>query len=57
MQVHYLEIITPDVDGTCGALEKLHGVSFSAPEAGLGKVRGNEIAMMLQEPMTSLDPV
>ena len=39
MQVHYLEIVTPDVNATCGALEKLHGVSFSAPEAGLGNAR------------------
>ena len=39
MQVHYLEIVTPDVKATCDALEKLHGVSFSAPEAGLGNAR------------------
>ena len=39
MQVHYLEIVTPDVHATCSALEKLHGVSFSAPEAGLGNAR------------------
>ena len=39
MQVHYLEIVTPDMDATCVALEKLHGVSFSAPEAGLGNAR------------------
>ena len=36
MQVHYLEIVTPDVDATCGTLEKLHGVTFSKPEASLG---------------------
>lgn len=39
MQVHYLEIVTPDVDATCSALEKLHGVSFSAPVAELGSAR------------------
>lgn len=39
MQVHYLEIVTPEVDTTCETLEKLHGVSFSAPEAGLGNAR------------------
>ena len=44
MQVHYLEIVTPDVDATCGALEKLHGVSFSAPEAELGNARTAELA-------------
>jgi predicted enzyme related to lactoylglutathione lyase len=39
MQVYYLEIVTPDMDATCDALEKLHGVSFGAPEAGLGNAR------------------
>jgi predicted enzyme related to lactoylglutathione lyase len=39
MKVQYLEIVTSDVDATCGTLEKLHGVSFSAPEAGLGDAR------------------
>ena len=39
MQVHYLEIVTPDVDATCGTLAKLHGVTFSAPKVGLGNAR------------------
>ena len=39
MQVHYLEIVTPDVDGTCSALAKLHGVSFSEPVPELGNAR------------------
>jgi predicted enzyme related to lactoylglutathione lyase len=39
MQVHYLEVVTPDVDATCSALETLHRVKFSAPEPGLGNAR------------------
>ncbi len=39
MQVHYFEVITPEVDATCAALAKLHGVTFSEPEAGLGNAR------------------
>jgi predicted enzyme related to lactoylglutathione lyase len=39
MQVHYLEIVTADVDATCGALEELHGVSFGEPDATLGNAR------------------
>ncbi len=39
MQVHYLEVVTPEVDATCAALEQLHGVRFSEPEAGLGNAR------------------
>jgi predicted enzyme related to lactoylglutathione lyase len=39
MLVHYLEVVTADVDKTCSALEKLHGVSFGKPEAALGNAR------------------
>lgn len=39
MQVQYLEIVTPDVDAVCAAYERLHGVTFSAPDAGLGNAR------------------
>ena len=39
MQIQYLEIVTPDVDAVCTAYEKLHGVSFSEPAAGLGNAR------------------
>ena len=39
MQVHYLEVVTPEVDATCAALAKLHGVTFSEPEPGLGNAR------------------
>ena len=39
MQIHYLEIVTPDVDATCASLAKQHGVLFSAPTAELGNAR------------------
>ncbi len=39
MQVQYLEVVTADLDATCSALEKLHGVSFSKAEASLGNAR------------------
>lgn len=39
MLVQYLEIVTAEVDATCSALEKLHGVSFGKPEAVLGNAR------------------
>ena len=39
IQVHYLEIVTTEVDATCDALAELHGVSFSEPDAGLGNAR------------------
>ena len=44
MQIHYVEIVTPEVDATCAAYEKLHGVSFSEPEAGLGGARTAALA-------------
>lgn len=39
MQIHYLEIVSPDVDAVCASYEKLHAVTFGAPEAGLGNAR------------------
>ena len=39
MLIQYLEVVTPNVDETCSALEKLHGVSFGTPDARLGNAR------------------
>ena len=39
VQVHYLEIVTPDVDSTCAALAAIHGVKFSAPVPEFGAAR------------------
>ena len=39
MRVHYLEIVTPDVDAVCVAYEAAHAVRFSAPIPELGEAR------------------
>lgn len=39
MHVHYLEVITHDVDGTCAGLAATHGVAFASPEPMLGGAR------------------
>ena len=39
MQVHYLEIVTNEVDAVCDTYARLHGLTFSEPEAGLGNAR------------------
>ena len=39
MQIHYLEIVTKDVDAVCGAYAAAHGVKFSDPDVGLGNAR------------------
>lgn len=39
MQVHYLEIVTSDVEGTCATLAKIHNVQFSDPVAEFGGAR------------------
>lgn len=39
MLIHYLEVVTADVEATCSALAQLHGVSFGEPEAALGYAR------------------
>jgi predicted enzyme related to lactoylglutathione lyase len=39
MRVHYLEIVTPSVDGVCAAYEASLGVTFGAAEPLLGGAR------------------
>ena len=39
LTVQYLEIVTPDVDATCEALSKTHGVTFSEPVPEFGNAR------------------
>ena len=36
MQIHYLEIVTRDVDAVCSAYAEANGVQFGKPDAGLG---------------------
>ena len=43
MLIQYLEIVTPDLNATCNALEQLHGVTFSEPVPGLGNARTAEM--------------
>ena len=38
-RIHYLEIVCRDVAAQCAALERVHGLSFGAPVADLGKAR------------------
>lgn len=39
MKIRYLEIVTPEVDGTIAMFEQSLGASFSAPIAELGHAR------------------
>ncbi|MDQ3420665.1 MAG: hydroxylase, partial [Acidobacteriota bacterium] len=39
MRIHYLELVTKDVDGVCAAYAVANGVKFGAPDAGLGNAR------------------
>jgi len=43
-RVQYLEIVTPDRDGTCELLENVHGVAFGEPVAALGNARTARLA-------------
>lgn len=38
-RIHFLEIVTSDVDATCDVLAKIHGVTFGAPVAAFGNAR------------------
>ena len=39
MTIHYLEIVTNDVDGTIAMYEAAQGLEFGAPTAALGNAR------------------
>lgn len=39
MAVHYLEIVSNDVDGLTGLYQRMHGLSFSPPDPDLGEAR------------------
>jgi predicted enzyme related to lactoylglutathione lyase len=39
MQIHYLEIVTEEVDAVCAAYAAMNGVQFGKPDAGLGSAR------------------
>ncbi|OFW47466.1 MAG: hydroxylase [Acidobacteria bacterium RIFCSPLOWO2_12_FULL_67_14b] len=39
MQIHYLEIVTKDVDAVCAAYAATNGLQFGKPDAGLGNAR------------------
>ncbi len=43
MQIHYLEIVTKDVDAVCGAYAAVNGVKFSEPIAGFGNARTTKL--------------
>jgi predicted enzyme related to lactoylglutathione lyase len=39
MAVHYLEIVSNDVDGLTAFYERVHGLSFGSPDPDLGQAR------------------
>ena len=39
MQIHYLEIVTKEVDAVCAAYAATLGLHFGDPDAGLGNAR------------------
>jgi predicted enzyme related to lactoylglutathione lyase len=39
MAVHYLEIVSNDVDVLAGLYERMHGLSFGPPDPDLGQAR------------------
>lgn len=43
MQIHYLEIVTEEVDAVCAAYAAADGVQFRQPDPGLGNARTAEL--------------
>lgn len=44
MQIHYLEIVTPNVDAVCATYSRIHGVEFGDPDPALGSARTARLA-------------
>lgn len=44
MHIHYLEIVTPDVDAVCSAYSQIHGVAFGDNDPSLGGARTAALA-------------
>jgi len=44
MQVHYLKIVTPEVDATCATYAQLYGVKFGTGDPDLGNARTATLA-------------
>ncbi|MEM8599232.1 MAG: hydroxylase [Bacteroidota bacterium] len=44
MTVHYLEIVTPEVEAVCAHYAAVHGVTFGDPVASLGGARTGSLA-------------
>jgi predicted enzyme related to lactoylglutathione lyase len=44
MQIHYLEIVTKEVEAVCAAYALANGVKFGEPDAGLGNARTASLA-------------
>ena len=43
MKIHYLEIVTKDIDALCALQSKIHGVTFGGPDKNLGGARTAEL--------------
>jgi len=39
LTIHFLEIVTPDVDGACDLYSMMYGVTFGGPDRDLGGAR------------------
>ena len=39
VKIHFLEIVTPDVDGACSLYSMMYGVTFGDPDPNLGGAR------------------
>lgn len=43
MKIHYLEIVTSDVDALCNQYSAIHGITFGEPDANLGGARTGKL--------------
>lgn len=61
MNLHYLEIVTQDVDAVCAAYAAADGARFGPPDAGLGNARTAPMAgggmVGVRSPMHPSEPL
>lgn len=43
MRVHYVEVVTPDVDAACRIYSEIHGVTFNDADSTLGGARTSKL--------------
>jgi predicted enzyme related to lactoylglutathione lyase len=53
MAVHYLEIVSNDVDALTGLYQRMHGLSFGLPDPDLGQAQVDGAVVGVRKPLSA----